>query len=126
MQIKQSAEDYLETILMLKEKKANVRSIDIAGELNFSKPSVSIAMKKLEENGYITRDDLGYINLTEKGIEIASKVYEKHKFIAVFLQYIGVDEKIAKIDACKVEHILSEESFEKLKEYYYRVKKEEE
>ncbi len=118
MKIQQSAEDYLETILLLKEKKANVRSIDIAIELNYSKPSVSVAMKKLEENNYITRDSLGYISLTEEGVKVASKVYERHTLISLFLIKIGVSPDVAKDDACKLEHIISQESFEKLKEHY--------
>lgn len=118
MKIHQSAEDYLETILLLKEKTGNVRSIDIVNHLNFSKASVSVAMKNFRENGYITMDENGYINLTETGFAIADKTYERHKILTKFLMKIGVSEAAAKEDACKIEHNLSEETFDRLKEHY--------
>ena len=101
---------------MLKEDLGHVRSIDIANSMGYSKPSVSIAMKKLREKGLIEIDDNGYISLKEEGMKIASKTYEKHKLIYNLLVSIGVDEKTARDDACKIEHSLSDETFKKLKE----------
>lgn len=117
MKIKESAENYLEAILMIKKQKGCVRSIDIANHLNFTKPSVSVAMKSFREEGYITVDIDGNISLTEKGLKIAGKVYERHEVIARALIGLGVDEKIAYEDSCKIEHDISEETFEKLKEH---------
>ena len=117
MIIKESAENYLETILMLKNEKGFVRSIDIANELGVTKPSVSVAMKSFREEGFITVDDTGGISLTEKGMEIAHKVYEKHKIIAKALMAIGVSKKTAYEDSCKIEHDISNETFEKLKAF---------
>lgn len=122
MKIQKSAEDYLETILMLGKKKGNVRSIDIATALSFSKPSVSVAMKNLRENGYILMDKDGYIALTEKGHEIAETIYERHTLLSRFLMYLGVSEKVAAEDACKLEHVISAESFEALKRHVYEHK----
>ena len=120
MIIKESAENYLEAILMLKKKKGNVRSIDVANQLNFTKPSVSVAMKSFREEGYITVDDSGNLSLTEKGLAIASKVYERHEIIAQSLIALGVDEKIAYEDSCKIEHDISDQTFEKIKEHLNR------
>lgn len=117
MIIKESAENYLETILMLKNKKGIVRSIDIANELSFTKPSISVAMKHLREDGYIKMDGDGYITLTETGLVIAQKIYERHQIIAKALISLGVSEKAAFEDSCKIEHCISDESFEKLKEH---------
>ncbi len=117
MQIKESAENYLETILMIKNKKGYVRSIDIAHELSFTKPSVSVAMKSFREEGYITVDETGGISLTEKGLAIAQRVYERHQVIARALMVLGVDEKTAYEDSCKIEHDISNQSFEKIKEH---------
>lgn len=121
MKIKESAENYLETIYLLRNKNGNVRSIDIAHELNFSKPSVSVAMKNFREEGYIFVDDLGNITLTEKGEEIAKRMYERHNLIAKALIAIGVSEETAYIDSCKIEHYLSNETFEKIKEYFSKM-----
>lgn len=118
MKIYESAENYLEAILMLSKKLSGVRSIDIAGELNFSKPSVSIAMKNFRENGFVSIDDGGYIHLTEKGLAIAERVYERHVFLGDVLTYLGVDPEVAAADACKIEHDLSDESFQRIKEYF--------
>lgn len=115
MNIRESAENYLETILILKERKGSVRSIDIANELNFSKPSVSVAMKNLRENGYIQVDDGGCITLTELGFEIADKMYERHSIISEYLIMLGVAPEIAVKDACRIEHIISNESFQAIK-----------
>ncbi len=122
MIIKESAENYLEAILMIKKKKGNVRSIDIANQLNFTKPSVSVAMKAFREEEYITMDSDGSINLTEKGRKIAEGIYERHEIIAKALIALGVSEKTAYEDSCKVEHDISDETFEKLKEHLKRNK----
>ncbi len=115
MKIQESAENYLETILMLKNSKGSVRSVDIANELEFSKPSVSIAMKNLRENGYIEVDSNGYITLLPSGKEIAEKMYERHTTLSNWLVDIGVPKEIATDDACRIEHIISSETFEAIK-----------
>lgn len=122
MKIQESAENYLEMIFILSQKLGQVRSIDVAKELNFSKPSVSIAMKNLRENGYVELDNSGHLVLTEKGITIATKVYEKHTLVTKLLMHIGVPEEIAKIDACKIEHDLSETTVEKMKLFIEEIK----
>jgi len=111
VKILKSSEDYLEMILMLREKKGYARSIDIASELGVTKPSVSYAVKRLRENDYITVDEDGLISLTESGMEIASRMYERHRVLTDFLLSLGVAEKTAREDACKIEHDLSDESF---------------
>lgn len=118
----ESLEDYLETILMLYKSTGQVRSIDIANEMNFTKPSVSIAMKNLREKGYITMADNGYITLTESGKKRAESVFERHTILADLLISIGVNEETAREDACKVEHDLSEESFEAIKRVFHSSK----
>ena len=115
MKIQESAENYLETILVLKNKNGAVRSIDIASELGFSKPSVSVAMKNLRENGYIEVDTSGYITLLDSGRQIAEKIYERHTTISKWLISLGVDAKTAAEDACRIEHVISSESFEAIK-----------
>lgn len=117
MQIKESAENYLEAILMIKKEKGNVRSIDVANHLNFTKPSVSVAMKSFREEGYVTMDNDGSINLTQKGMEIAEKVYERHEVIAKALMALGIDEEVAYEDSCKIEHDISQQTFDKIKEH---------
>lgn len=117
MKIQESAENYLETILILKERNGEVRSIDIANELEFSKPSVSIAMKNLRANGYVCVDENGYINLTEKGNDIAETMYERHKLITKWLIFLGVSPEVASTDACRMEHVVSAESFEAIKRH---------
>ncbi len=117
MKIQESAENYLETILMLGQSGQPVRSIDIVNELGFSKPSVSVAMKKLRENGYIHMDNDGHITLSDTGAEIAEKMYERHTLLSSFLIKLGVDEKVAVEDACRIEHVISPETFRKLKEH---------
>ena len=119
MQIRESAENYLETILILSQRKGKgeVRSIDIVNELEFSKPSVSLAMINLRENGYITVDKDGYIRLTDKGLEIAEKMYERHTLLSQWLIKLGVDEKVAVEDACRMEHVISAESFAAIKKH---------
>ena len=117
MEIHQSAEDYLEAILMIKEKKGYVRSIDVANQLGVSKPSVSYATKRLRENGYISFNEDGMISLTDSGMEIASKIYTRHKVLTQIFTSLGVDEKTAAEDACKIEHDLSPQTFDALLEY---------
>lgn len=118
MKILESAENYLETIYVLNKKNGSVRSIDVANELGFTKPSVSIAMKNFREEGYITVDEDGALNLTEKGLEIAIRVYERHEILAKALMALGVDEETAYDDACKIEHHISDTSIEKIKEHF--------
>lgn len=115
MQVLESSEDYLERILILQQKNEHVKSIDLALDMGFSKPSISIAMKKLKEAGYIDILDHGYIVLTDKGYEIAEKIYERHLVLTKFLTSLGVSEEIAKKDACKIEHDISQESFDAIK-----------
>lgn len=115
MNIHESAEDYLETIMMLQEEKGYVRSVDIAAKLNVTKPSVSFAMKRLRENGYILMDEENLITLTEQGEGIARRIYERHKVLASFLTQIGVDAQTAREDACKIEHDISQATFEAIK-----------
>lgn len=118
MQIRSSAEDYLETILLLTKKTGAVRSIDIVEEMGFSKPSVSVAMKKLRDDELINMGVDGYITLTEKGEEAANHVYERHSTLYEWLVSIGVKDKIAAKDACRMEHILSNEAFEAIKKQH--------
>lgn len=115
--ILESGEDYLETILVLQQRNGSVRSIDIAAELDYSKPSVSVAMKNLRERGCITVDKNGFISLTEQGREIAERVYERHVLFTNWLTSMGVPEDIAAEDACHIEHCLSTESFEAIKKF---------
>ena len=114
MAVNESAENYLETILILSKKLPVVRSVDIAEELGFKKPSVSVAMKKLRESGYITMAGDGNITLTSSGMEIASRIYDRHKTITKLFELLGVSSGQAALDACKVEHDLSEETFERI------------
>ena len=117
MNIHESAEDYLECVYMESLRRGVVRSIDVANALGFSKPSVSVAMKQLEENGYIHRDEDRFIHLTDKGMEIALRMYERHQTLAACLIKMGVSEENAYRDACKIEHDLSDESFSHIRDY---------
>ena len=117
MNINESAENYLETILVLSKKLPVVRSVDIANELGFKKSSVSIAMKNLREQEHIVVSDAGFITLTASGREIAEMIFERHEFISGWLMKLGVPEEVALEDACKIEHVLSPESFEAIKNY---------
>lgn len=117
MKIRKSAEDYLETMLIMQERHGYIRSIDIAAELGVTKPSVSYATKRLRENGYIIMDKEGLITLTDKGLEIAESMYERHRMLAQFFVRLGIDEKVAREDACKIEHDLSEETFQAIKHH---------
>lgn len=116
MKIQESAENYLETIFMLSHQSNSVRAIDIVNELKFSKASVSVAMKQFRENGYINVDKDGYITLTDDGMKIAQRMYERHTLLTSILMSIGVSEETAKTDACRIEHVISEETFEKLRQ----------
>ncbi len=117
MKKNESSEDYLETILMLSEVKPVVRSVDIANELGYKKSSVSVAMRNLREREHMRVTDEGYIYLTDSGMKIAEMIYERHKLISEWLMKLGVPKDIALDDACRVEHDLSEESFEAIKKY---------
>ncbi len=117
LKILESAENYLETILILKNRLGTVRSIDIANELDYTKPSVSVAMKNLRENGYIEMDGSGHITLTKKGLEIAETMYERHTLLSNWLTQLGVNAKTAVEDACRIEHVISAESFEAIKRH---------
>ena len=117
MAINESAENYLETILMLSKKLPVVRSVDIANELGFKKSSVSIAMKNLRESNHITVSDAGFIFLTDSGRQIAEMIFERHELISNWLMNIGVSEETALEDACKMEHVISQESFEAIKKF---------
>ena len=116
MKIQKSAEDYLEAMLMLQEMHGYIRSVDIAAQLEVTKPSVSYAAKRLRENGYITMDKDGLITLTETGMEIAQRIYERHKVLTQLLISLGVGPETAREDACKIEHDLSEETFDVIRE----------
>lgn len=121
MQIRQSAEDYLEAILVLSKNGSAVRSVDIAAMLDVSKPSVSHAMKLLREDGYIAMDRYGTVTLLDKGAEIADRIYERHKVLTGMFESLGVPPEVAKEDACKIEHYISQESFDKIKEHYEKM-----
>lgn len=117
MNVNESAENYLETILILSKKLPVVRSIDIATEMGFKKSSVSIAMKNLREKNHITVTEAGFIYLTDAGREIAEMIYERHQLLTAWLVKLGVDSKIAAEDACKIEHVVSKESFDAIKRH---------
>ena len=114
----ESAEDYLETILILRERKGNVRSIDIVNEMNYSKPSISIAMKKLKSEGLVEMDLNGYISLTPHGEEIARRIYKRHQLLEKVLVAMGVDEETAEEEACRIEHVIDDNTYEKINEFY--------
>ena len=119
MKIQESGEDYLEAILVLKQEKGLVRAIDVARHLNFSKPSVSRAMKILREDGAITVGEEGAIELTDKGLKIAERIYERHRLLTLWFTELGVSTQVAAEDACRVEHDISAETFQKLKEHFH-------
>ena len=120
MNIHESAEDYLEAILILRERQGAVRSIDVVRQLELTKPSVSVAMKRFRENGYIEMDGDGFITLLPPGEEIAQRIYSRHKLLTRFLMLLGVSEETASADACKMEHDLSDETFEKIRAHAQR------
>lgn len=122
MKIRESAENYLEAILVLANSHGQVRSIDIANALKYTKPSVSYAMKRLRENGYVLMDCNGFITLTEKGEKIAQRVYTRHKVLSNYLISLGVSEQTALADACRIEHIISQESFDCISSHVKKLK----
>lgn len=115
MKLQESGEMYLETILVLSQKMPHVRSIDICEEMGYSKPSVSRAMSILRNNGYVIMDDSGYLHLTDSGMEVATKIYDRHNTLSAFLTWIGVDEETATDDACRIEHVISDETMAAIK-----------
>ena len=117
MNLHESGEDYLETILRLREEKGQVRSIDVAGALSVSKPSVSVAMKKLRDSGHIEMDETGLLTLTAEGEAVAQRIYERHRVIAKMLMGLGVEPETAAREACKIEHDISDDTFEKMKRH---------
>lgn len=118
----ESTEMYLETILILKNRLGLVRSIDIANEMGYSKPTISVAMKKFRHEGLVTVDDSGFVNLTETGRDIAERIYERHQVLTLILVNLGVSRKNAEYDACKIEHDISDETFDALKKEYMRLR----
>lgn len=116
----ESAEDYLENILILRERNGNVRSIDIVNEMNYSKPSISIAMKKLRSEGYVEMDANGYITLTALGEEIAQRIYSRHLLLQKVLTAIGVDEETAAEEACRIEHDINDDTYNKINAFYHK------
>lgn len=124
MNIHKASEDYLEAMLMMQEKNGYIRSIDVAEQLGVTKPSVSYSTKRLREAGYITMDEESYITLTDTGMEIARRMYERHKLLTEFFVHLGVEEKTAREDACKVEHDLSEKTFNAICEHAKRATRE--
>lgn len=117
MKLQESGEMYLETILVLSEKMPHVRSIDVCEEMGYSKPSVSRAMSILRNNGYVIMDDNGYLHLTEAGMEVATKIYDRHNTLSAFLTSIGVEETTAADDACRIEHVISDDTMAAIKAY---------
>ena len=122
MKMQESPEDYLEAILVLSRELGNVRSIDVANYLEYSKPSVSVAMKNLREKEHIKVDDQGFIHLTPSGLEIANMIYERHTLLSSWLIHLGVPADVAAADACKMEHVIGKESFEAIKRHVYENK----
>ena len=118
MEIHKSAEDYLETSLKLRQQKGQVRSIDVVTDLHFSKPSVSVAMKKLRESGHVEMDENGLLTLTESGEAVARRIFERHQVLTQMLTALGVDEETAAEEACKIEHDISDGTFEKIKAHF--------
>ena len=119
MKIQKSAEDYLETMLMLQEERGYIRSIDVADHMGVTKPSVSYAVKRLRENGYITMDPEGPLHLTETGLAIAKRIFERHELLIRVLTALGVSPETARADACKIEHDLSDETFDAIRKHIY-------
>lgn len=122
MKLHESAEMYLETILVLKNRLGLVRSIDVANEMGYSKPTISVAMKNFRKEGLVTMDESGFINLTEEGRDIAERIYERHQVLTHILIYLGVSPEHAEQDACKIEHDICDETFDALKKQYIRLR----
>ena len=116
----ESSEDYLETILILREQNGNVRSIDIVNKMNYSKPSISIAMKKLKSEGLVEMDLNGYITLTTRGEEIAQRIYSRHRLLEKCLIAIGVDPETAEEEACRIEHVIDDDTYNKINAFYQK------
>ena len=116
-EIQESGEMYLETILILSKKKANVRSIDVATYMNYSKPSISRGIGILKDDGYVIVDEAGFLKLTDSGLAIAEKIYERHQVLSTFFTSMGIDEDTASRDACRIEHVISDETFEAIKQF---------
>ena len=123
MSLKPSGEMYLETIYVLCQKKSSVRSIDIAEYMNYTKPSVSRAVSRLKQDGYIVVDDSGYITLTDEGLALAGNIYERHTVLTNMLMALGIDEETASVDACRIEHVISDKSFAAVKQHYLNYKR---
>ena len=122
MKLQESGEMYLETILVLSERMPHVRSIDVCEEMGYSKPSVSRAMSILRNNGYVIMDDNGFLHLTESGMEVATKIYDRHNTLSAFLASIGVEEETAAEDACRIEHVISDETMAAIKSFMAKSK----
>ena len=118
MEIHRSGEDYLETILKLRMEHGSVRSVDVVAELGYSKPSVSVAMKKLRESGHVCMDEHGHLSLTEQGEAIARRIYERHLVLTQMLMALGVEQETAAAEACAMEHVISDDTFEKIKAHF--------
>jgi Mn-dependent DtxR family transcriptional regulator len=123
MKIQEAAENYLETVLMVSEKKGHVRQTDVCTAMNYSRPTVSVALRDLAAEGYLDIDEDGFITLTEAGHSIADRIYERHCVLSKVLMALGTDDDTAYHDACKIEHDLSEETFENIRDYYNKHKK---
>ena len=123
MRIQESGEMYLESIFVLSQTKSIVRSIDVGEYMGYSKPSVSRAIGLLKSGGYVTADKDGYLKLTESGAEVAHKMYDRHRLLSEFLVSLGVSENVASEDACKIEHVISDESFEAIKAHVHNLNK---
>ena len=121
MRLQESGEMYLETILILSRTKNYVRSIDVCEYMGYSKPSISRAVSLLRNDGYVNMDDRGFLSLTEKGLSVAEKIYDRHQILTRALTNMGVDEKVAEDDACRIEHVISDESFSVIKDYVIRL-----
>ena len=120
MALHESAEMYLETIYVLSQTSQNIRSIDIAEHMGYSKPSISRAMGLLKQGGYVSMDTDGFITLTDSGLAVAHKIFERHTVLSQLLTHLGVSEETATEDACKIEHVISDETFEAIKRYLYK------
>ena len=120
MKIQESAENYLETILVLTKRIGTVRSIDIVNELDFAKPSVSVYVRNLRDNGFINIDKNGYITLTETGLQIAESIHERHRILTRMLISLGVDPETAENDACRIEHVIDDDTYDKINAFYER------
>lgn len=122
MAVTKAVENYLETILILSKKQPDVHAVDVCNHLGYSRPTLSVAIKQMKEEGLILVNGENHITLTKKGLAVAEKIYERHKIVSSLLIELGVSEEIALLDACKIEHDLSDETFDRIKEHYFRIK----